>query len=60
MKMQGDENAFEIIATVAGILKQTGRSSEIREVRRKMMKGDYEHLKAVATEETQGVLTFKE
>lgn len=60
MLMNGTENAFEIIGAVESILKQCGRRDEIKDIRKRMMSGDYDNVKKVATEVTYGILEFKE
>ena len=51
-------NAFAIMAQVKSILTQSDRLDEWEAIRERMMQGDYEHLKQVASEVTFDVLQF--
>jgi hypothetical protein len=50
-------NAFCVMGTVQSVLQQIGKSKdEIKVVMDDMQSGDYEHLKQVAVESTNGLI----
>jgi len=52
-------NAFAIMGAVDSVLRQIGKSKEeISEVLNDMQSGDYEHLKFVAVDSTNGLIEF--
>ena len=51
-------NAWAIMGIVSDLLKRTDRKDEVKEVMDRMMSGDYENLCEVATEVSNGVITF--
>lgn len=53
MKLR-NPNAFEVLAMVKSLFKQTGRAAEWPAVEARMKAGDYAHLCAVANEVSYG------
>ena len=51
-------NAFAIMGVVKNLLKDSGRSDEIKDTMDLMMSGDYDNLCAVAEEVSFGTITF--